>query len=125
MGIKNISTLAEVDSFCRKNIYYILQRQYRWVFPDSKAHVATELFRSYIKYAGFGTKASYYKRTSKATRLVLIRNFNNAIQVWLQKFGLVRRNFVDPEEITYKYSPLASNHGGVEFRHGTEPFDQC
>lgn len=69
MGLNNISTLAEVDSFCRRKIYFILQRQFRWIFPESKVFAEAQLFKSYIEFAGLGSEASYYKRTSKAKSL--------------------------------------------------------
>lgn len=122
--VKNITTVREVDLFCRVNIYKILQRKQKWIFPVFKCQLEEDLFIAASRYAGALNVKNFFKVTSKDKRKVWARNFDNAIRDWLNKFYDKRVHFTHVEEIIF--SEETSNMLAQEDETTIEPEeDSC
>lgn len=96
----SISSYKKVDDFVRKNLFWIAQRDHRWLYPESQNPTEKILFEKYIQYT-FKTVKTWRKKLSEADRWIYARRFDAAIRTWLEKYYPTRTRFVYGEEVFY------------------------
>lgn len=90
-----------VDSFCRENLFIVLQRRTRWLFPDSTTPVEQELFKAFLRHCGFKSKENFLKKMSKKKRERRLSSFDFQITHWLRSRYPTYSPFVMSETINY------------------------
>lgn len=63
MGIKNLTSYSRgLEEFCRQNIYFVLQRKFGWIYPDSPLAIERRLYEQYLVHAGFKNDDTFRKK---------------------------------------------------------------
>lgn len=81
----SLTTPANVDSFVRENIYFVMQRGDRWISMESNLQLEQDLIEKYISFAFSSRWDKWLKSGSKQMREEHVQNFNHAVRGWLEQ----------------------------------------
>lgn len=124
--VRNITTIKEVDLFCQQNIYEILQKVKRWIkINDLGCNISKKLFAKAYVFAGAATEQNFFKKMSKVKRVPWARNFDNAIQNWLNSKYPERSHFSEVDQLLYQaeIAKKLAEQGGE--KNADEVSDNC
>lgn len=122
-------------SFCRDNLFLVLQRRSRWLFPRSSIPVEQRLFEAYLQVRGIKSKENFFKRLSKKKQEQRLKAFDFSIAHWLRTRYPSYVPFVFSSTINYDglqltraqaaRQRLLGTPNGYETEVKFSPFDHC
>lgn len=98
-----VSTIAQVDPFVRRNIFWILQRRTRWIYEESSIEWLQELFEKFVIFA-YKSRGNWDKKTSKMTRPKIEHDFDNAVCHWMERYYSNAVTFTFTNDIIYQFA---------------------
>lgn len=107
MVIRDITTVKQVDGFCRTNIYSILQQKQRWIvipadrYAPARSEAELVLFQAAMKLIGCPSILTFFKTSSKEKRRTWARDFDGAIRNWFNREFPGRVHFTEIQEIQF------------------------